>query len=418
MRWAWIVLTAIVVMHSGCGKKAASEPKNISECKARAQAARDQAKAFRESRKPKEAAESSAHALHCSQLAKQMLKASQSPSEADRAACAETAEAARQAKLLAELADEDGKLDKITSSWRAKAYKPARALAFKAAFVSLSAAARQAKSADPDKLPQGVRDLGKAAEDVGSILNDRPRLPDGKPDWDNIAKDMDAYAANSPPMMSAVMVVALLMGGQLELALVEAQAMDHTAMEKTPDAHLAYHFLRAAALSFNGLPQLSIEQADEVAKVTPSKNIKGPELVGSVNLFIAFNHLEQKNYTEADKSVVRAMQAWPDNPLSVFLTGDKLAANGQYEEAADSLEKECKDTKNEWLAKKLAARAREVRDKKGRVQPLFTDKVFLAEVLLTCLGKSAGEEASAWTGKLASSAQRLGQTLLDKLPDR
>jgi hypothetical protein len=167
----------------------------------------------------------------------------------------------------------------------------------------------------------------------------------------------------------------------------------------------------------NGFPRLAVEQG-ELAAAAGGEDPKsmGPEWLGMIHFVLAYEHGRQGEWAKADHELVHLMQVWPDNPLAVFLTGEKLAADGQYEQAADSLEKAAAGTQGEWLAKKLAARAREVRDHKGDAKPLFTDTRFLCDVLVFCVAEKAKEKAPQRLKGFVASAQRLGQNLIDSLP--
>jgi len=109
------------------------------------------------------------------------------------------------------------------------------------------------------------------------------------------------------------------------------------------------------------------------------------------------------------------MRAWPDNPVCVFLTGERLAADGRYEKAAESLEKQAAGTQYEWLARRLTARARQVRDNKGEAAPLFTDTGFLCDVMIHCVGEKAQQKAPRQLKGAIAAARSLTQRVLDHL---
>ena len=51
-------------------------------------------------------------------------------------------------------------------------------------------------------------------------------------------------------------------------------------------------------------------------------------MLGSIHLVAALLYLDSRDYKRADVEIVRAMKVWPNNPVSVFLTGERLAADG------------------------------------------------------------------------------------------
>lgn len=222
---------------------------------------------------------------------------------------------------------------------------------------------------------------------------------------------MDAIGSKPPQIFSALFALAFLLAGRNQLALYEIEMVGPEAA-KTPDEKSAYHVLRGVTLSMNGLPNLGAEQMEKgVAAGNQDAKKVGPQWLAAVHMLLAWNYISQRELKKADLEIVRATQAWPDNPVAVFLTGERLAADGQYEEAADSLEKATKGTKHEWLAKKLSARAREVRDKKGAAEPLFFDTGFMCNVMAVCVAEGTEEKAPKQLKGVVRAARWLSNKL-------
>ena len=130
-------------------------------------------------------------------------------------------------------------------------------------------------------------------------------------------------------------------------------------------------------------------------------------------MLLAGVYLRANEFDGADREVALAIKAWPGNSLSVFLTGEVMMMNGDYEKAAVSLENAAAGTDREWLAAMVAARAREIRDRKEETPRLFTDKAFLREVLLRFILEEAKKsEAARKLNSMIEAAGGLGERVI------
>jgi thioredoxin-like negative regulator of GroEL len=132
--------------------------------------------------------------------------------------------------------------------------------------------------------------------------------------------------------------------------------------------------------------------------------------------FMACQALQKKDYSQADEEIARGFQTWPNNPLTVFLTGERLAANGEWEKAADSLESQVAGTSDEWIAHQLARRARDLREGKGGSQALALDSGFLLELAIHAATRSAKNSDAArkfeqFTTEAKAFAERTAEQL-------
>jgi Flp pilus assembly protein TadD len=125
------------------------------------------------------------------------------------------------------------------------------------------------------------------------------------------------------------------------------------------DQKLHFHLLNGIIYSMHDWQHLAVLEID---KVPEGDRGDSNELLAGAHMAIAYFHLRSKDYEAADREIVRSMQIAPNNPVSIFLTGERLAANGEYEKAADSMEDLVRDPDQKWLAKRVSARARELRD--------------------------------------------------------
>jgi hypothetical protein len=270
----------------------------------------------------------------------------------DAVLAAEIHRAARDAGRLARLATEEQKLQDKTSGLKAKAYRTGRKAALAGAFQAMALAADQ--EAKGGQVPKGVHESAVAGADLAEHFAGRKPAADGATDWAGVASDLRGLATSTPPEMSTFFALALVVSRQDGLALVEIESVDPKTL-KDP-AHLVSHLLlRGIILRLNGLPETAGDSF-RAAGATPTP--------------------------EEAKAFVRAMKAWPNNPVAVFVTGERLGAMGEREAAAKSLEASLAGNDAEWIARRIASRARELRDGSGPAEPLLFDGAILRDVAL------------------------------------
>ncbi|MCE5277032.1 MAG: hypothetical protein LLG03_03260 [Planctomycetaceae bacterium] len=401
-----LVLAAAIAL-AGCSS---SKPKTTAEAQAVAAQALAQAIAARAAKDPKAAAAAANRASEAADAAKELL-AQPTTAPSDAAAYDATAAAAAAARREADLAAEEARLIALLDSWKARAYRATRRTLVTSTFKGLALAAAQAGKQDPATLSDLVRDLANAAAELATLATGRQPLAEGKPDWKGIETDMNAMADTPPPMTGVVLAVGHLSSGSMNAALYEVEMLNPN--PTSPQLKCGYHLLRGVALSANGMPILGAQEVEHCAATGDANPaMTGPQLLSTIHLILAYDHCTKRDLRSADLEVVRAMRAWPDNPISVFLTGERLAADGKYEQAAESLEKSASGAEHEWLAQKLAARARHVRDKKGDAEPLFSDTGFLTAVLVEYGGEAAKDKAPAGLRGFITACQNIGRQLL------
>jgi len=386
-------LTACVILPvvlCGCGGK--TEPPE--DLKAAVLKARDEAKAARGNKDPKAAEKAARRAEEAIERLRKLAVGEGQVAAAAKAVLAESDGAAREARHFAELADEERRLAEKLRGLKAKAYRAGRSTALSALFKGLSLAADQAGKKGLAGLPKPVQEAANCAADFAG----RAPLAEGSPDWAGIAADMEKFAASPPPELAWVLAAGFLLGGQAELALIEAGALDPmnppplsgmTAAESMPLTFL----LRGLIYRANGLNHLAVREFTGAITVHggvgPAEELP-PWLRARVHALSALGLLYEKDLAGADREIMEAVKADPQGPLAAFLTGERLAANGEYEKAAESLESAARAKGgDEWLARRVTERAREIRDKKGGAEPLFCDTGFLCQVALHYVGEAA-----------------------------
>jgi len=317
--------------------------------------------------------------------------------------------AARAARHWADLAEEEYQLAKTLGSFRARTYRGGRKLALKAAFKGLGLAADQAAKKGINKLPQEVQDAAELAAAFASDFSGRKPLKDGSPDWAGIARDMNAFAAKPPGKLPLVLGVAFFLLGRERLAICELDMVDTSRLDA--EEKLVYGFALALVYRANGWTRLSIRQIESMIDCGDEYD---PEVQEAMYLFSAMLFVADKDFARADADLARALKADPNNAVAVFVTGERLAAGGEWEKAAASLEKSARECSgDEWLARQISERARQVRDGRGADQPLFYDKKFVARIVMHYLAQAAGKSAAVrevlgWV----RSARRFGAGML------
>ncbi len=380
----------LLLIFASCGK-GESLPEDLPGLKTVVVQARDDARSARDGQDPKKAEKAADLARRAAERAAGKVKEKTDASPEDRALAADIHAVAREATRLARLAAEDKTLRDRTTGIKAKAYRTGRHAALAGTFHGLALAADQ--RAKGGTLPKGVEESAVLGADLVEKFLGRKKLADGTPDWTGVASDLRSLAASPPPAMTTFFALALVLSRQDGLALIEIDSIDPNTI-KDPE-HLAGHLLlRGVILRLNGLPESG---SDSIAAAGASPGLQGfgPELLAGIHLLQAFSAIHKTDLQTADIEIVRAMKVWPNNPVAVYLTGERLGAMGEREKAAQSLEASAAGANDEWLAKRFAARARELRDGEGPAEPLFFDSAVLRDVVLWHIWQSAKTSAPA-----------------------
>lgn len=410
MRARPVVVFATSVLLLAVGGCPRSHPRyaTVSDARAAAVSARDAALAARDARDASaalEAAERAVDALAQAEALSGPAPVTSSLVPGDDA-LRDLRRAAREAREVAQETDERVRLEADLSGLKAKAYREVRAVALSATFKGLAAAAREADTRGLDALPPAGRDAALSAASWAATTTGRPARADGSPDWAGIATDMDALAAAPPRAIGVSLAIGFAVLGKHGLALLESEALDPAAIDD-PAERLAIHVLRCFVRNSAGYRRLALLELDGALAAAGRHEgvlgagpvaLKGGEVIGGAHLLLAVFYLHEKDHAAGDRELALALQAWPDNPVSEFLTGERLLASGERERAADSLEQSMRGEGEdaEWLAAQVAARARAIRD--GEADPddgLIGDPAFLTRVALHALWKAAERSPEA-----------------------
>jgi tetratricopeptide (TPR) repeat protein len=116
-------------------------------------------------------------------------------------------------------------------------------------------------------------------------------------------------------------------------------------------------------------------EALQSAGLKSEKMEQRKELEAVFYLLGALHYLREKDYAQVDRYLSMALRASPTHPFTIYLTGERLAADGKTEAAAESMEKLASTLPagpEKALYESLTKRAREIRDSKG-TPPKFLD---------------------------------------------
>jgi phosphoglycolate phosphatase-like HAD superfamily hydrolase len=106
--------------------------------------------------------------------------------------------------------------------------------------------------------------------------------------------------------------------------------------------------------------------------------------------------------------------------VGVLLTGEVMVAEGRYEKAARTMEdafREAGVDVDPELVQFVQKRAREIRDKKGEAEPLFTDKQFLTELAVRYIWQAARTSKPAKrVMEFWKSSKAFGAEVLKSMP--
>lgn len=325
--------------------------------------------------------------------------------------------AARSARHFAGLTKEEYQLRETLDGWQVKAYKETRRMVLQQSLAALTLATEKAGT-NWNNLGPVQKNLADCGWKLSQLLGKRKPLPDGGPDWAGAASDLRSWSQQAPALMPMFLALVYQVSGFDSLALYEIESMQPASFPSTSN-QMFWHAERAFIYDQQGLRRLALREFDRALSLqaNASDSSDGPWLLAAILSYRCFIALQEKDLKTADEELSKVLAAIPDNPVTVFLTGERLMADGQWEKAADSLEKRAAGTANEKLAALLAQRAREIRDGRGNARTFLEDRRLVIEVMRHFLAEAAKKsEAAAKCRDLIESAKAFGEQLADKLP--
>lgn len=317
-----------------------------------------------------------------------------------------------ESRHIQRLATERHALAKLMGGLKVRGYRTARTIVVPKLLTTLAAAARQAAEVDPAKLPPLVRGTAELAAELTGLHLASPDSAEPAPglnrdDWLRIAERIDSYNNHEPPEFALGLGLAYGVFGENGLALVE---LERAAAGTFADPRYASIVPLATATIYSrlGFTELAAREASKISGDTET----GRQLIAVIHAALAYCHATEKDWRQMDTELALAVRAWPDNPLVIYLSGERLLADGRKEQAMETFARATSGTDAAWLAPLIEGRLREVRDAKGTVPPLLLDNGFLARCALhTALQQARQTEAGRKLATIIEAAQHLPERL-------
>lgn len=338
--------------------------------------------------------------------------------EADEALRQELEASGARTRRTAELATEKTARMAKLAGWKARAHRTVDRAAAKVFFKSLSLAADQAGKGNLSLLPAKAQ---KAAHEgvrfVESFVGAQ-KLPSGDINWPTVSQELDQMSDKPPPRLRLLLTLVLLLQADFDLALFQIEEADFTQLTD-PEEKCFAQLLRAVTYLGQGFPLLAAAEM-EAAQQAASQSDFTPESSCGLQLALALYFLREQRWAEADAALVAATRAWPDNPVTIYLTGERLAADGRWVEAGQSFQKAVASAGPgaEWFAGHIATRMKQVRDQPGQAGIPIFDVNLGGELFWTLMKSGTAQSTSLrdFTERL-QSAQRWADELRQKLPE-
>ena len=339
------------------------------------------------------------------------LQELQTENPADSAVAAARTEAepvAIEIRRIHRLATERHDLSDLMGGLKVRAYRATRTVVVPGILDTLAAAARQAAETDFAKLPALVREGATLAANLADVWPAEATTGDAAPpltraDWQRAAERLEAFNRAEPAELALGLGIAYGALGKSGFALVE---LDRAAAGQFSEPEYAeiVPLVRALVYSRLGFTELATR---EIARLGGDTE-QGRQLLALGHLTIAYLHSREKDWKQVDRSLGEAVRIWPNNPLVVYLSGERLLADGRKEQALETFAQAATGTDAAWLAPLLEKRVRAVRDSRGDVPPLFLDNGFIVESTLRLLFQEIRRKATGQRlARFLDAAQRL-----------
>jgi tetratricopeptide (TPR) repeat protein len=172
--------------------------------------------------------------------------------------------------------------------------------------------------------------------------------------------------------------------GQTGFALVELDRVDPARLGE-PEYAALVPLTRALVFSRLGFLELATREATG----SSGDSVQGQQALAAIHAILAYGHATKKDWERMDRELAQAVRIWPNNPLVVFLSGERLLADGRKEQALETFARAAAGSEAAWLAPLVEKRIRQVRDSTGDAPPLLLDHEFIAKCVLHSLIEQA-----------------------------
>jgi hypothetical protein len=323
--------------------------------------------------------------------------------------------AAAAARDYAQLAHEELlRLSKL-NGLKLKSYQRVRGAVCAYTIAGLASAADRLALAGTNS-SSAEQQLASVAWKMVEIVDSGASYTNDPPSWSAAARTLRACSSNPPPGMGMALAIAYAVGGLTDFALSEIETVKESQLASTNSRSL-YHVERGALFALHGWDRSAARELAQAVELAPNgwKTAGVTQAVSVVHFWLAEQSLNRANYVQADIETGEVLKTWPGNPLVTLVISDKMAANGQWQKAADLLDEGAHNIKNQWLATRLTQRALDIRKAQGPGPQLFSDATLLIEFAAHAAGDSATaksllqglEQAKALSGQAADKIAHL-----------
>ena len=283
--------------------------------------------------------------------------------------------------------------------------------------VVVEGVARQETSMGTNAIPDATASV---VLDIARMLSGNK--PDGtKTNWSQVALEVRALARESSRLHLAL-AAAWMASGMDDLALCHLALPRKGAPLITTNVwsgdFALRHLVSALVLRRTGFPHLSRLEMRDISEALnrPRMAAPTPEMEAGMRLMLGLHQLDAGDREAADREIAKSMRLQPNNPFVVFLTGERLLADGQREKAARALEAAMADTEDKEVAEQLARRARDIRDGKAE-GGLLNDPKMLVKLTFKYLAHAAKTSDSAMKlEQLMEYSRKFAEVLWEKIP--
>jgi len=327
--------------------------------------------------------------------------------------------AARGAQKYAETAEQEYERQERLSGLKVRTYKTGRQLALDTLVPQMAAAATKASQIGLDKLSAPERGFAELTWQCMNLMatEARPTPVNDSMQWAAAADAVRGWHTNPPVEFQLILALCFASIGTSDFALFELESINGSAIEKQ-ELRLMHRASKGVFYSLQGWNRLASSEFEIVAREVGSREgpIDGDMIVALVHGVAAYDAMTKNDLVRMDAEIAESIRAWPNNPLSVYLTGERLAANGEWEEAAESFEAQVAGTKDAWLAERLASRARALRDGKGTAKGFVLDAPLVIQFGMHMLIEKMAESPAREKFETAlSQVRKAGEQLREKI---
>ena len=404
---ARVSLVTLLCACAGCSKK----PEQLLQD---ALAAEKLCKESYEKQDAKKAQRASDRANKAAEQLKKLL--AEKPNESLQHLLAQAEAAARSAREVAGTAAEEQQRRDMLAAWKIKAYRKSRDTLLGGLLPAMASAAQSA-----GKLGTNASSVETALAGQGwalaNLVGAADPLADGTPDWSGAANQLSDWSTNQSIEFRAFLGLAFSLLGSTDFAVAEFESMNRPDPSDTT-ALAIYHGGRTYLYTLQGWNHLAAAEMEKFNGFYSISNgpAHGRMIVALLHAGMAYEAGKRGQFARLDQEIAESIRAWPNNPALTFLTGERLAATGEWEKAAASLEASAAGTEDAWIASRLAQRARELRDGKGSAKAFVLDSRFLVPFAARSLASQMEQSAAAKKlEEVMAEAKAFGSNLLQRL---